>query len=175
MPMPSSVRPSAFASRRDDVVALKQRDLVAGQDEVVRHQPEGQEIERLGEHRLPAGETRRQRQHEPAPLGDLEDVFDELPQRPDFRPAELVDPPARDRARDGAGDRLGDVADIDRLEAGLGAGERQHRQHAGERSEAVEEAVAGPEDHRGAQDHRLRHRGPDRRLGLGLGARIGRA
>ena len=43
MPMPSSVRPSAFASAETTLSRSKQRDLVAGQDEVVRHQPEGQE------------------------------------------------------------------------------------------------------------------------------------
>ena len=75
--------------------------------------------------------TPGQRQDEAAAAGASSTYSHELSQRLHLRPAEFVDPPARDAAVDGPRDRFGDVAGEDRLEAGLGAGERQHRQQRG--------------------------------------------
>ena len=175
MPSPCSVRPSAIASSDTTLSLSSMIDWSRVIDEVVRHQAEGDPVER-SRGRCPAsGRASRAATDEHAPaLGDVEHVLDEVPQGADLRPAELVDAPAGDAAVDGARDRLRHVADKDRLEARLGAGERQHRQQAGERREAVEEAVARPEQQRGTQHHRVGPRREQPGLPLGLGARIGR-
>ena len=74
----------------------------------------------------------------------------------------------RDRARECARD----IADVDRRELRAGARERQHRRHAQQVREAVEEAVAGTEDHRWAKDRRGETRGFHARFGLAARAQI---
>ena len=82
--------------------------------------------------------------------------------------------PPRHAAVRRQGDRLGDVADEDRLEARLRTGQGQHREEAREVREAVEEAVARSEDQRGAEDHRVGAGGEHRGLALGFGPGIAR-
>ena len=91
-----------------------------------------------------------------------------------LRPGDLVGLAAmRCGIERGGGDRLRQVADIDRLEAGVGRDHRQQRKarHPGE---AVGELVLGPEHQARADDRRGRESGADRGLALALGAAIGR-
>jgi hypothetical protein len=75
----------------------------------------------------------------------------------------------------GTRDRLGDIADIDRLELRVAAAdEGQERRELRHHREAVEEAVLGAEHHRRPQDHRVRIMATHAGLARGLAARIGR-
>ena len=70
----------------------------------------------------------------------LSTIFQQLAEGLHLRPAQLIDRARASAAVHAAGDRLGDVADEDRLEPRLAAADqRQGRGDAGERGEAVEE------------------------------------
>src|SRR5690606_37948752 len=103
--------------------------------------------------------------------GLAQDMLQELAMRQYLGAAEFVDAaglhPALGRGREG----LGDVADIDRLEAGIAADQRQRRQQPGETAHAVEEAVAGAEDQRRAHDDGSGKGGEYGGLAFGLAAR----
>ena len=80
-------------------------------------------------------------------------------QRQHFRAAEFVGAPGRARVADAASRRQRDVADEDRLQLRRAAAEqRQRRQGARERGEAVEEIVLRTEHDRRAQDDRVGER-----------------
>src|SRR5881396_615252 len=70
------------------------------------------------------------RDDEPPAAGDRADELDQLPQRVDARPAQVVGLAVRARLVDGAHHRLRDVADVDRLEARPRAGHQQRREEA---------------------------------------------
>jgi len=87
--------------------------------------------------------------------------------------AKLVDSAEFRLTLDCIDDGAGDVADEHRLEAGVTATEnREHRQDARQRSEAVEEMIVRPEHDRRAEDDgigpRLQHRGFTCRLAAGI-------
>ena len=112
------------------------------------------------------GEPEGQR-HQPALAADLrEHQLHQLAEGVDARAAELIGPARGVGSSSAAHDRLGDVADIDRLEAR--AARRRSAaapaRYRAMRGEAVEETVLGPEHDRGPQDRRRRERGAHRRL-----------
>ena len=131
MPRPGKVRPSATAASDTTLSLLQKDDLVARELQIVRQKTEGDEVERLEQGGLHARQAWRQRNDDPLPLHGLEHVVDELAQGPGLGAAELVGASRGDGPVDGARDRLRHVARIDRLETGVGAGQRQDRQHAG--------------------------------------------
>jgi hypothetical protein len=108
---------------------------------------------------------------------DLAHILDQLLQR-DARAGHLEDLAGGIGAGQRLGHHLGHVAHVHRLEAGAGAAQGHQREGFEQAGEEVEEAVARPEDHRGAQDGpcHVRRGGADRRLAGGLGALVfGRA
>jgi hypothetical protein len=114
------------------------------------------------EPRLDAREPVRQAQDAAVQALEVAHVAHDLLERLHLGSAELValavGAPVVERARE----RLGDVADVHRREARVGAGERERQRHRLEQArEAVDEGVAGPEDHR-----RLEHGGLERGIAL---------
>ena len=108
---------------------------------------------------------------QPAALDDAEQPLHQLAEGRDLGAAELVDAGAAAPVAPAAAAR-GDVVDIDRLEAGVGADQRQHRRDPGHGAEAVEEAVVGAEDDRRPQDHRAGKGRAHRRLAAALGGGV---
>ena len=92
-----------------------------------------------------------------------EQQLEQLAEGVDLRPAELVGAPGGRRIVEAFDHRIGDIADIDRLEAGLAAADqRQHRRDHRHRGKAVEELVFRAEHHRRAagSSRSGRHRAP---------------
>ena len=72
---------------------------------------------------------------EAAAAGGLQHIADEAVEGLDLRAAEFVDAAGLGLPVHRAGHGLGHIADEDRLEARLGSGEGEDREHAGERRE----------------------------------------
>ena len=150
----------------NDIVALEKFDLVRRQRRVreYRHQL-----------RLQLGETEREID-EPAFSSDLvQQQLKELPEGIDLWTAELVGAPGGRRIVEAFDHRVGDVADIDRLEPGFtAADQRQHRRNRRHCRKAVEELVFRAEHHRRTQDRHCRESIAHRRFAGRLGPGIGR-
>ena len=129
-----------------------------------RHQP-----------RLKRGKTERQID-EPAFAANLaQHQFEHLAEGIDFRAAELVGAAGRRRILEAFDDRIGDIADINRLKPGFApADQRQHRRHRRHRGKAVEELVLRAEHDRGTQDRDGRKSVAHGLLAGRLGSGIGR-
>ena len=161
---------------RHDIVGFQHDGLVAGHHEVVRQEAEASALSTRPEHaplqRAPAGFGKRE--DDGAALGRAQNELDEIPQGADLGPARAHrcarPEPSPSTARAMASATSPTKTGWKRVSAPASG---RYRQQACEGGETIEEAVAGPEQQRGADDDRIGPLLEERRLALGLGARIG--
>ena len=165
--MPSSVKPGSWP------LAMLSRWSSFSWSRVKRRL--GQQAQHRG---LEAGDAPGHRHQDPLAVDLGQQQLHQLLEAVDAGAGELIGLAGGGEGRvlraveDGHG-RIGDIADIDRLEAGLAAADqRQEGREARHLGEAVEEIVLGPEDDAGAQDDGLGELLAHHRLALGLGPGI---
>ncbi len=111
-----SQRFQARRAGRDDVVALQELDLIAG---------ERRSWQQLEQARLEVRQPERHIDQQPAPADHLQHVAHELREGIGLRPAKLVRPALAVVALQRGDHRLRDVADVDGLKPGRAAADQR--------------------------------------------------
>src|SRR6185437_14081633 len=167
--------PLGFRLPGYDVVRREQIDLIAGRRQQFREKPERRLRRELGRGCNQARGTAGHAYEGPAPIDLAQSELRRLAQGHHSRTAELVSRAGLREAGNRRGDRPRDVADIDWLQASPPAAQkRQNEEVTGERAEAVEEIVLGPEHDRRTQHDGVREYFARRLLAQPLAGDIGR-
>ena len=148
----------------DHIVPGQQPQLIKGQQ-----RPGQQAKERC----LQPGERQGNVDQRPVDADFLEDVFQQVAERPYVRAAELEGLAGEvGRGINRLGDGGGDIADIDRLEPAVAADDGHDRRDLRQPGKAVEEAIFRPEDQRRPQDDGGGEGGAHMGLAFALGAGV---
>ena len=160
--------PFLLGGLADDIVLLQQPDLVEREgSESVR--------QRRCEDSHQAREPEGNREIQPPTIRPLLNLVEQLAERENLRPADLVDRSRLGPAFDRIGDRCPEVAGVYWLKArSPAADERQEWADARHRGKPVEELVLRSKNDRGPDDNRVGEFLQDGLLGFRLGASVGR-
>ena len=116
--------------------------------------------------RLHPAQRGRQRQYETRPALRFRGEFDDLAERHHLGPDQVVTAPDGRGIVERTDECVDDIADPHRLEARIGAAQRQSRRKSQQLREAAEQAVAGPGDHRRTQQRPVEFRSAHPRFGF---------